>query len=143
MHVNRQVREAARCRLEDAGVVAVFTNHGVDLLGDQLPAAIVSTGLDEVEGGSKDGLERRSITLTVVIVAAGDSDTVDDNLDDLRVAVEEAMSDDLGGLAQAMEHTGSELELGTSEDGDEWFAFLALSWTVQIWTEKGNPEVAL
>lgn len=145
MHVNQQVREAARERI--AGIptipaLSIFTNRSANLTDAELPAVVIGTGTDEVGVATKDGLERREITLTVVIVADGDAYDLDDGLDALRFEIEEAMAGDLGGLATGIEHTGGELEMGTDEDGERWFAFYALSWRVEVWTEQGNPEVA-
>lgn len=144
MHVNRQVREAVKTRLDATALFAsVSTNRSANLVETELPAAIIGTGLDEVEQATKDGRERRAVTLTVVVVADGAEPTLDDDLDALRVGIELALSDQLGGLVTNMAHTGGELDLGTDEDGERWFAFLVLSWTLQVWTQRGDPETAL
>lgn len=146
MHVNQQIREAARERLEELTTISpssIFTNRSANLTDAELPAVIIGTGTDTVEVMTKDQLERREITLTVVIIADGDAYDLDDDLDTLRSEVEVAMAGDLGGIATGIEHTGAELEMGTDEEGDRWFAFYALSWRVEAWTEQGTPEVAI
>ncbi|HSH44728.1 MAG TPA: hypothetical protein VK966_02675 [Longimicrobiales bacterium] len=144
MHVNQQAREWVRDALSDAGEFAsISTNRSNDLLFDDLPAAVIGTATDEVERATKDGHETRVIALSVVIVADGESQSLDDDLDALRTVVEKAVSGDMGGLAHRLEHTGGELDMGTDEDGDRWYAFLALGWDVEIWTEPGDPETAL
>lgn len=148
MHVNQQVREAVKKRLDEIAAfppLSVFTNRTANLRDADLPAVVINTTSDEVSLETKDEPpeERRVIDLTVVIVADGDVETLDDDLDDLRARVEQALADDLGGLAFHMEHTGAELDMGADEDGHRWYAFLALSWTVEVWTLKGQPEEVL
>lgn len=145
MHVNQRVREAAADLIGDTGSFgAVYTNRSANLLDASLPIAVVGTGVDTVATETKDDPpdERRQITMTVTIVADGSSETLDDDLDALREGVEEALAGDLGGLADFVEHTGAELDMGTDEDGDRWFAFYALSWEVTVWTTQGDPEVS-
>jgi hypothetical protein len=152
VHVNRQVRDEAATRLNDVGgLAAVSTNQGWNLRVDLLPAAIVGTRTDTVEDGTKqwsadvDRTELRTIELTVEIVADGEKETLDDDMDALRADVEAALGADVdfGGLAGRVQHTGGELVLGTDEEGNRWFAFLVLTWEIEVWTEAGNPEVAL
>lgn len=143
-HVNQQIREAAETRLAAVPALAtVYTSRSANLIEADLPAAVIGTGLDEVVGSTKDGREVRTVTLTVVLVANAEQDALDDTLDALRVAVETALADDLGGLATNMHHTGAELELGTDEDGERWFAFYALGWVLQVFTQVGDPETML
>lgn len=143
MHINRRIRQAIRERLEAADVFAdVFTNRPGSLSDKRLPAAVITTGTDEVSVQDKDAppAERRSIEVSIMIVGDGESESVDDDMDELRSQVEQRLAGDLDGLAWFMEHTGGSLELATDEDGDRWFAFYALSWRVEVWTEQGNPE---
>lgn len=151
MHVNRQVRDEFRSRLLGISAIAsATTNRGADLTDSDLPAAIVLTGTDEVSVESKPtaterALLRREIPVEVVVVADGDSETLDDDLDALRASAEAAIAadDDLGGLAQDVTHTGADLDMGTDEEGHRWYAFLTLGWTVVVWTREGDPETAL
>lgn len=150
MHVNTQVREEVKARLEEINDLAkIFTNRPGNLIDAHLPAAVVQTSSDTITKESKasKGLppqEKRLIALGVVLVADGESDTLDDDLDKLRVQVESAVAEDeaLGGIAKQVQHTGATLEMGADEDGDRWFAFLAMSWQVEVWTHYGDPEVA-
>lgn len=140
MHVNQRVREAARERVEGTDLFAhVFTHRTANLVDAQLPAVVITTSTDEVAVQTKDDppSERRRIELMITIVADGESETLDDDLDDLRAAIEDVMQGDLGGSAWCSEHTGGALEL--AEAGDRWFAFYALSWEVTVWTEQGSP----
>src|SRR5690606_36157180 len=133
MHVNRQVREAAATRLEGTGAFQVVeTNRSANLVDAELPAAVVGTPTDEVELESKDDDERRTITLTVTIVADGSSETLDDDLDELRAHAEAALAGDLDGLAFDLRHTGGELTLGSDEEGERWFGFYVLTWEVIV-----------
>lgn len=146
MHVNRQIREAVRERLEGIdGIAAVYTNRSVDLTDIDLPAIVVVTSLDEVSTETSDDppRQKREIVLTVVVVADGETEGLDDDLDAFRVEIERALADDLGGLAWYMEHTGGELDVKPVDDGERWYAFLALSWNVYVWTNQGEPEVKL
>lgn len=143
MHANRQIRDRAAALLVGGDAFrSVFTNRTANLVDAHLPAAVVGTAFDQVTLETKDDppLEKREISLTVTIIADGDSETLDDDLDELRVAAESALGEDLDGLAWLLEHTGAELEMGSDEDGSRWFAFYALSWTVTVWTQQGNPE---
>lgn len=150
MHVNQQVRQEAASRLDGTSLVAVSTNQGWNLDPDRLPAAIIGTRTDRVERSSKpwDGheeLERREVELTVEVVADGEKETLDDDLDGLRAEIESAIGadDDFGGLAGMVVHTGGTLTMATDEEGDRWFAFLVLAWEIEVWTERGDPEVAV
>ncbi|MCK9494151.1 MAG: hypothetical protein M0R75_01465 [Dehalococcoidia bacterium] len=143
MHVNRRIREAIRERLEEADVFAdVYTNRPGALSAARLPAAVIATSTDEVALQDKDDppSERREIEVTVTIVGDGESESVDDDMDELRSLVEEKLAGDLDGLAWYMEHTGGALEMASDEEGDRWFAFYVLSWRVLMWTTQGNPE---
>lgn len=142
-HVNQQVREQAKEQLVSHGFGTVYTNDGPDLADAVFPAAVLTTRTDSVEVRSQDGLERRLITLTGVIVADGDSDTLDDDMDDLRALAEAALAGDLNEIAHSVEHTGGELDMGKEEEGERWYAFYTLTWQVEAWTRAGAPEVAL
>lgn len=150
MHVNTQVRYKVRDLIEPIpGLCGVFVNRTADLLDQSLPAAVIQTTTDEVVAGAKQGkdlgpLERRTISLTVVIVMDGGSEQLDDQLDELRSEIEARIGSDdtLGGLAKRVEHRGGDLDLMADEDGERWYAFLALAWEVEVWTELGKPEVA-
>lgn len=147
MHINQRIREAVRRRLEDEvdTLLSVFTNRGADLTEAPLPAAVILTSSDDVrtETGDDPPSQQRTVQLAVVLVADGEDEHLDDDLDDLRAEVERVLAGDLGGLAWYMEHTGSELDVQPSEAGDRWFAFYALSWTVVVWTDEGKPTEAL
>lgn len=148
MHVNRQIREAVAGRLVDrTSLVTVDANRGMDLLDADLPAGIISTGFDEIarwNKGTKDhGPEDlRRILLTVTLIADGTSTTLDDDLDGLRAEVEPEVYAALEGLAVEARHTGGEMDM-LDEQGDRWFAFLVLSWEVDVATEITDPERAL
>jgi hypothetical protein len=151
VHVNTQVRHAVRDRIEPImALKAVFTNRSADIVEGSLPAAVIQTTTDDVvtaakAGKDSDPLERRTITLSVVVVADGRSEELDDELDAVRAEIEARMGadDTLGGIAKKLEHRGADLDMMTDEDGDRWYAFLALAWEIEVWTEQGNPEVAV
>jgi hypothetical protein len=151
VHVNRQVREEVESRLEGIGALeAISTNQGWNLRAERLPAAIIGTRSDEVENSAKmmpevDRLQRRLLQLTVTVVLDGEKETLDDDADALRATIEARVEEDhdLGGLAGDVEHTGADMELGTDEEGRRWFAFLTMSWEIEVWTDAGNPEVAV
>lgn len=145
--MNRLVREAVAERLRAVqGLASISTNRGRNLADPDLPAAVIGTASDDVELATKppDPLERRVLSVTVVIVADGESETLDDDLDTLRERIEIVMAEDqdLGGLAKRLVHTGSELDMGSDEDGARWYGFLALSWLVEVWTKLGDPVTA-
>lgn len=146
MHANRQIREAVRERLEAIpGIPAVYTNRSADLTDVDLPAVVIVTPTDEVRTETSDDPPRqhRQVQLTVVVIADGEAEGLDDDLDELRVDIERALAGDLDGLAWYMEHTGAELDVRPAEDGERWYAFLAMSWTVEVWTNEGTPEEVL
>jgi hypothetical protein len=148
MHVNQLVREAVRAELTALSELeSVSTNQASDLLDVDMPAAIIATGTDAVEPWSKGSngarREKRTLSLTVVVVSRGESNTLDDDMDELRVLIEPAVLVALDPIAEQVDHTGGELEMGTDEEGARWFAFLALSWEVVVITEVGDPETAL
>ena len=150
-HVNTQVREVFASRLAAvAGMTSVFSNRGADILDGHMPAAVIATERDEVvedSGGYSGGpaLEKREVDVAVTLVISGtDTDTIDDDVDGFRAKCEAAIAADadLGGLAFNVFHTGAELEMGTDEEGERWYAFLTMTWMVQVWTERGDPETA-
>lgn len=149
-HVNQQIRDAVAATLKAnvAALVQVDTNRAPDLIDADLPAGIVSTLTDEVERWSKGTsvqgpTELRMIQLVVVVVANGESDTLDDDMDALRVAIEPLIGPALASIAREATHTGSELDMGSDEDGSEWYAFLSLSWMVEVVTPVGDPETVI
>lgn len=149
-HVNQQIRDAvaATLRANVPALVQVDTNRAPDLIDADLPAGIVSTLTDEVErwskGTSVEGpTELRMVQLVVVVVAHGESATLDDDMDALRVAIEPLVGPALASIARVATHTGSELDMGSDEDGSEWYAFLSLSWMVEVVTPVGDPETVI
>lgn len=151
MHVNEQIRAEFETRILGVSAIgSAHTNRGPNLTDADLPAAIIQTPSDEVSIQSKPTsttrqLERREIEVVVVVVADGDSETLDDDLDDLRASIEVAVGadDDLGGIAHEVIHNGIELDMGTDDEGARWYAFLSLMWNVEVWTYKGDPETAI
>jgi hypothetical protein len=152
VHVNQQLRQKVKGRLFHVpGLALLDANHAEGLDDVELPAALIATGTDSVEPLSKRwsgerGTEKRLVSLEVAVIARGDTVDLDDHLDSLRAAIEaELLKDDsrLGGFAQDLTHLGGELEMGSESDGEHWYAILTLRWSVEIWTEEGNPEVAL
>lgn len=144
-HVNQQVRDAVKAALLGGLVQTIRPTAGPDLLDVEFPAAVVETDGDEVGPWSKGPpvQEVRSIALTVLVVAAGDPDTLADELDTLRSSIETAVGGSLAAIARQLTHTGGETTYGTDEETDRWVGFLALAWVVDVVTEKGNPETAL
>jgi len=143
-HVNTQVRTALQAALE--GVLkTVSTNGSIALLDVELPAGVIGTGTDQAEPFAKGPppQELRTVALSIVLVAEGASETVDDDLDALRAQVEPLVPTALAGIARHVRHTGSDLDMGMDEDGERWLAFLALAWEVEIVTAVGDPETAL
>lgn len=130
-------------------IATVSTNRAADVLDGHLPAALIGTPTDAIEKATKPfkdsaSLEKRLLDVTVALVVEGGSEGLDDELDELRVGVEEAIAvdDDLGGIAKAVNHTGGGLDVMVDEEGERWYAILTLTWQVEVWTERGNPEVA-
>lgn len=150
-HVDQQVRDEVASRITALSAFdRVATNIGDDLRDGDLPAAVVQTPGDTTEDASKgwagaEPLEKRTIRLVVVLVADAGMDTVDDTLSALRAQVEAAVASDgtLDGIAKEVEHVSADLDVGTTEDGERWYAFLALEWEVEVWTHRGDPETAV
>jgi hypothetical protein len=149
-HVHTQIRDLVAVALEaHTSLTTVDSNRGKDLLDSDLPAGLVGTMTDSVEPFSKGVKgrgpeERRTVGLTVTIVVRGESETLDDDLDALRAEIEPVVDDALlSSIAIAVRHTGGEMDMGADEDGHRWFAFLALSWDVEVITEVRKPEMAL
>ncbi len=149
MHVNRQVRDAVAASLETGTTLeSVFTNRQSDLIDADLPAGVVATGSDDVsrftKGTSSTGpTELRTIPMAIVVVAYGDSETLDDDMDALRAEIEPLIGPALASIARVARHTGSELDIGTDEEGGSWYAFLALTWEVEVVTAVGDPETPI
>ena len=143
-HVNKQVRDAVAAALGSI-LATVSTNRAADLFAADLPAGVVGTATDAVEPWSKGPPleELRTIELAVVVVAEGESDALDDDLDELRVQIEPAVLTAVASIARHARHTGGEIDLGSDEEGERWFAFLSLSWEIEIVTAVGDPETAL
>lgn len=148
-HVNQQIREAAKAGIKALGLTSVSTNRSTNIEQVDLPHVVLGTGDDEIEETTKDGHEQRVVVLTAVIAADGDSDTLDDDLDALRVTVEKGARNGLLTLIPATGltpiehypgHTGGTLTMLADEEGDRWFAFYTLSWEVRVWTAVADPE---
>lgn len=137
-HINQQIREEAKTQIEAAGLRSVSTNRGDDVLPSELPHIALATDRDEVELDTMSGLEVRTVTLIATIVADGEVVTLDDDLDELRVTIENALRPTLGPFGQGIRHTGAELIMGSDEEGDRWFAFYILSFEVTVHTT--GPE---
>ncbi|MDH5279521.1 MAG: hypothetical protein OEW52_00060 [Thermoleophilia bacterium] len=143
-HVNQQVRDAVKAALLGGAVKTIRGTAGPDLLDVEFPAAVVATDGDQAEPWSKGPpvQEVRSIELTVFVVSAGDPETLADELDTLRSAIETAVNGSLGVIARRLQHTAGETTYGQDEETDRWVGFLLLTWVVDVVTDKGNPEVA-
>lgn len=144
-HVNQQLRDAVRAALLASDQFRAVPSTQASLVDGELPAAAPSTATDTVEPWSKGPplQELRTVALTVAIVVESEPDTVEDDLDALRVIVEPLVVTALASIARHLRHTGSEQDMATDEDGERWFGFLVLAWEVEVVTAVGEPEVAL
>lgn len=148
-HVNKQIRDIVADAITGLGALqTVSTNRAEDLLHADLPAAVVGTGSDTVtrwNKGTKDTgpEELRTIALTVAVIVDGDNGALDDELDALRSNIEFAVDFSLHDRVHEIRHTGGELDMASDEEGARWFAFMVLSWEVEVPTEVGVPTKAL
>lgn len=148
-HVRKQVRDAARTRLEAIEGLTVPDNVAAHVVDTMLPAALLSTPDETVTAPGRDGVDAgpislREITLVVVLVAEGDIS--EDDLDVLAVQVEAALSDDLDGIARFVPPVADftyALERMSDEDGERWYAFAEMRFTFEATVVFGDPETVL
>lgn len=136
-HVRTQIRQAAAAAL--AGLPAtVSTSRAYPLDEAELPALLVSTNAEDIEGGTM-GAFRRTLELIVTAVARGSY--VDDDLDALAVSVETALNrNTLGGLVVPLGPIRVET---TFETGSAVIGRLAMTFRAIYFTEFDNPQEAL
>jgi hypothetical protein len=145
MHVNQQARDAVAAALDALSFTIVRTTSAEDLLDVDMPSALVLTPADTVEPWSKGPPpeELRTVALGIILAIEGEPETLQADLDALRVQVEPVVATALTSIARHVRHTGGESETLADEEGERWFAFLALAWDVEIVTALGDPETAL
>lgn len=148
-HIRQLLRAKIRERLATIAGLTVPQNVAQSVIDTQLPAALVSTPSERVTAPARNqvdggGIVLREITAVVVLVEHGD--VSEDDLDTLAVEVEKKLADDLDGLVRFFPPVADmryELERMTDEEGERWYSFAELTFTFQVGTQLGDPEVVL
>lgn len=134
MHPRQALREAARTAISAVSVnsqtLTVHTNRVRLLETELLPAAVIVTEDENSQRASKDGDLDRTIDMAIVLIVTGDSETIDDDLDAWAEAVEAALATTTVGNEIQLRSTSMDVQ--ADDDGDNWFAYLAMDYQVRV-----------
>lgn len=139
-HVRTQIRTAAAAALGSIAPVSVARVYKLDSL--DLPHLLVETNNEEFTepGEGPMGALHRSLELVVTAVAAGDN--VDEQLDDLIIGVEEALSGStLGGVAVVI--MPRQIEFTLSGDGAKPIGRARFTFEAVYRTSYSDPETSI
>lgn len=145
-HARKQVRDAVKAKLQAIPGLTVVDNIAATITETQLPAAVISTPLEEATAPDSDmsgvgTFSLREMTLLITLVL--DGEIGEDEVDEFAVQVEAAMSDDLGGLARFVAPVAEmsyALDRQADDEGHIWLTFADFEFQVGVVTTLGNPE---
>lgn len=142
MHARQQIRAAFVTALTGATAAGsmVFKTRIYKLQEDEYPALVVYTLSEDVEVDALGGKQLRTLRVAVDIAVKGASDTLDDDLDDLAVEVEEAIEGNAALNALVLFQTLDATAITLSGEGNERAVGMVLSFVVQYRTNPGAPE---
>lgn len=132
MHIRQQIREEAKDAIAGIGLESVHTNRIQDLLAVDLPAGVIVTEDETSQRTSKDGGLTRAPVMLIVILVEGDSETLDDDLDDWAEKIEAQMK--ALPSASLVTLSATSLDLQPDESGERWFGSVALEYSVLAFT---------
>lgn len=141
-HLRTQVRHALRDQLIGLPTTGsnVHVNRTARLSERQLPALVITAGLESASTEGLDGFIRREMEVQVDGYASADLDDLDDLLDQMALEVEQAMSaaDLLGGLIKS-EPELQRTEIGIDESGDKPIGRVRMIFKTITYTAAGQP----
>lgn len=142
-HMRQRIRYAVAAALATVTATAsrVYPAKRYGWQFDQLPGLAIYTDSAQVEYLHRDREQQHTLNL-VVEVAASATDTVEDDIDDICVAVEKVMAADttFGGLAwNCMLESVSTTD---STDGERPVSITRLAYSVSYATPAATPEGA-
>lgn len=133
MHIRQQLRQAVKAKLETLDFASVSTNRVMDLKDADLPAAVIITEDESSERTDKRGGITRDISLLVVVIIDGSTDTLDDDLDAWSELIEPLMRNVPPARQIILTATG--LDFRPDDEGEHWFGYLALEYQALTFEE--------
>ncbi len=124
-HIRKQIRNAVIAKLKSANIVGdrVFGNRARKIFRNECPCILIYTDKEPAEVANEAPREfKRDLQLAVEIIVAGsasDDHDVDDQIDDLAVKVEEAMTDDETFGDLCADTVLGDTEMDIIEDGEK------------------------
>ena len=144
MHPRQQIRDAIVTAVTGLTTTGsnVFNSRIYRLSEDQLPAILVWTLNEDSdrETNGDDGFLMRSLNVMVEIMAhPSDTQTAQDELDDIALEIETALGADrdLGGLTTDL--FLSETRSNYTDEGEVLLGGMSMTWTAEYLTEFNNP----
>jgi hypothetical protein len=146
-HVRTQIRAWLKTNLAgsaDAGA-RVYISRALPLPKDLRPTLLVSIQSESSNDMSMgdDPMQERVPVVRVTACAKGDSEETEDVLDRMAVFVEGVFAGDptMGGLIQTYSYQTTEFNFGG--DNEATLCTAALTFALQVYTRRGDPETAL
>lgn len=145
-HVRRQIRDAVFALLDGESAppwTTLQSSRRWQWQQEELPGVAIYTDDEAIETVTKDRLQERSVGLVIECAAAGEQEGLDDTLDAMQQAVEEAFGLDptLAGLSEDIELTRA--TTSTSTEGEKPIGRRLLLYTVITNTREGAPSASL
>lgn len=143
-HVRKQLRDGVRGRVNSLGGLGLtwYTNRQTPLDELTLPAATVFT--DEEAGAivDKQGTTHRRVSTVIVVVMDGALDELDDEADQVALSIETAFEKPPAPAAR-FDYVGTEFQPPEADEGDRWYAFLAIEYEAHLFTPRGHPAAPI
>jgi hypothetical protein len=145
-HIRTQIRHALRSALTGLATTQdrVHVNRSARLSERQLPALVVTIDSEPVSFDGLDPVVRRELEITLDGYASADLADLDDQLDQVGLEVEVAMSAAglLGGLVKA-EPELRRTEIGIDESFEKPVGRIRMIFTTITYTAAGEPDAVI
>jgi hypothetical protein len=139
-HVRAQLRAAVVAALASVAA-SVMQTRTYSVSDDDLPAVLVFTNAEDVTGQTINANPtiEREVRLTIQILGHA-STNLDEQLDDLAVAVEKALAAGVlvGGATVSLAYQGAEWEW---DSPDVPRGAMTMTWIGKIYSAAGSPDV--
>jgi len=133
MHIRQKIRESVKTKLSTLDFKSVNTNRVMDLKDKDLPAAVIITEDETSQQTDKRGGITRDISVLVVVIVNGETDTLDDDLDGWAEKIEPVLRD--VPYARQFILTATGLDFRPDDEGEHWFGYLALEYQALAFEE--------
>jgi hypothetical protein len=144
-HVRSQLRDWYAAHLVGSAEAGsrVYDQRALPLAKHGIPAFTFALQGERVNAMDFEETQERLFTMRVTAVVKDDSAAGGDTLDAMGLFVERVHSDDptLGGLAKRYEYQGAEFSF--AGDGEKTLCVMAMTFVVQVFTERADPTAAI